>query len=157
MTTATKYSLEPRVTFSDHTYAAATATAPSSSNWGHVIWYTAGSCFVAFTESANGNIQSSHSADGVTWSTPVNRFSNRIVEELIEDTVGSRILVVTRTFDGTTPTGSVFNFNVAAKSHSNNLAYITSSDFTNLDSLRDAAVKTGSNNCLLYTSDAADE
>ena len=146
MTTATKYSLEPRVTFSDHTYAAATATAPSSSNWGHVIWYTAGSCFVAFTESANGNIQSSHSADGVTWSTPVNRFSNRIVEELIEDTVGSRILVVTRTFDGTTPTGSVFNFNVAAKSHSNNLAYITSSDFTNLDSLRDAAVKTGSNN-----------
>lgn len=151
MTTATRYTLEPRVTFSDHTYTATTGTAPSSSNWEHVIWYPAGGCFVAFTGSSASNIQSSHSTDGITWSTPVNRFSNRKVKKLLSDTNGSRILVVTDTFDGTTPTGSIYSFDVAAKSHTNNLAYITSSDFTNLSNLSGAANKEGSQGTVFTT------
>ena len=144
MTTATRYSLEPRVTFSDHTYTSTSVTAPSSTNWEHVIWFAAGGCYVAFTGSSSGNIQSSHSTDGISWSAPVNRFSNRVVHKLLADTNGSRILVVTDTFDGTTPTGSIYNFNGAAISHTNTLGYITSSDFTNLANLSGAAIKEGS-------------
>ena len=121
MTTATKYSLEPRVTFSDHTYAATQVTAPSSTNWTQVIWFPAGNCYVAVTAGGAGDTYTSHSADGVTWSSPAVRFTGKDVVAVQYDSWGSQVLIFAEDNGGAGGAGIIYQFGVAAKSHSNNL------------------------------------
>ena len=109
ITTSSQYSLEPRVTASDHTYVATSATAPSNTNWSHVVWFPAGNCWVTFTEGTT--VYSSHSTDGLTWSAPVTRLANHTVTKVISDTNGSRVLICT--------TNGVYGFNTANISNTN--------------------------------------
>ena len=132
MTTATRYSLEPRVTFSDHTLAVASVTAPSSTNWTHVIWFPAGNSYVAFTNGTT--VLSSHSSDGITWSTPATRLANHTVTKVISDTNGSRILICT--------TNGVYGFGTANLSDTNICPSINT-PFNTVD-VSGAAIKEGS-------------
>jgi len=132
MTTATRYSLEPRVTFSDHTLAATSVTAPSSTNWTEVVWFPAGNSYVAFTQGST--VYSSHSSDGITWSTPVTRIASRNVTKVISDTNGSRILICT--------TLGVYSFNTANLSNTN-VCPTMSAAFSSAN-IRGAAIKEGS-------------
>ena len=134
MTTATRYTLEPRVTFSDHTLTAASVTAPSSTNWEHVIWFPAGSHYVAFTSGTT--VLSSHSSDGVTWSTPATRLASHTVTKVISETNGSRILICT--------TSGVYGFNTANLSNTSICPSINPS-FNTVDT-KGSAIKEGSTN-----------
>ncbi len=132
LTTSTRYSLEPRVTFSDHTLVATSATAPSSTNWTEVIWFPAGNSYVAFTQGST--VYSSHSTDGLSWSTPVIRIASRNVTKVISDTNGSRILICT--------TLGVYSFNTANLSNTN-VCPTMSAAFSSAN-IRGAAIKEGS-------------
>ena len=90
-------------------YVATSATAPSNTNWSHVVWFPAGNCWVTFTEGTT--VYSSHSTDGLTWSAPVTRLANHTVTKVISDTNGSRVLICT--------TNGVYGFNTANISNTN--------------------------------------
>ena len=129
LTTSTRYTLEPRVTFSDHPLTATSVTAPSSADWEHVIWFPAGNHYVAFT--SGPTVLSSHSSDGVTWSTPATRLTSKTVRKVVSDTNGSRILICTS--DG------VYGFNTVMLSNTNAPSAINPS-FTSVD-VHGAAIK----------------
>ena len=135
----TRYSLEPRVTFSDHTLSATSVTAPSSANWEHVIWFPAGNNYVAFTSGTT--VLSSHSSDGVTWSTPATRLASHTVTKVLSDTNGSRVLICT--------TNGVYGFNTANLSNTNICPSINT-PFNTVD-VRGSAIKEGNQN-LVYGS-----
>ena len=139
LTTSTRYTLEPRVTFSDHTLTATSVTAPSSTNWEHVIWFPAGNNYVAFT--GGTTVLSSHSSDGVTWSTPATRLANHTVTKVISETNGSRILICT--------TNGVYGFNTANLSNTSICPSINT-PFNTVD-VKGSAIKEGSQN-LVYGS-----
>ena len=121
LSTNTRYSLEPRVVFSDHPLSATSVNAPSSDSWSQVIWFPAGNCYVAVTAGGAGDTYTSHSADGVTWSTPAVRFTGKDVGAVQYDSWGSQVLIYAEDNGGAGGAGIIYRFNVAAKSHSNNL------------------------------------
>jgi len=139
MTTATRYTLEPRVTFSDHPLTGTSVTAPSSANWEHVIWFPAGNHYVAFT--SGPTVLSSHSSDGVTWSTPATRLTSKTVRKVLSETNGSRILICT--------SSGVYGFNTANLSNTNTCPSINT-PFNTVD-VQGAAIKEGAQN-LVYGS-----
>ena len=134
LTTSTRYTLEPRVTFSDHPLTGTSVTAPSSDNWEHVIWFPAGNHYVAFT--SGPTVLSSHSTDGVTWSTPATRLTSKTVRKVLSETNGSRILICT--------SAGVYGFNTVMLSNTNTPSAINPS-FTTVD-VQGAAIKGGSTN-----------
>tara|TARA_E500000331_G_scaffold966_1_gene1001 strand:+ start:797 stop:5593 length:4797 start_codon:yes stop_codon:yes gene_type:complete len=134
LSTNTRYSLEPRVTFSDHPLSATSVNAPSSDSWEHVIWFPAGNHYVAFT--SGPTVLSSHSTDGVTWSTPATRLTSKTVSKVLSDTNGSRILICT--------SAGVYGFTTAMLSNSNTPSAINPS-FTAVD-VDGAAIKEGTSN-----------
>jgi len=119
--TNTRYSIEPRVTFSDHPLTATQITAPSSTIWKEVIWFDAGSCFVAVTAGGAGDTYTSHSADGITWSTPAVRFTGKDVVAVQYDSWGSQVLIFAEDNGGSGGGGKIYQFGVAAKSHATSL------------------------------------
>ena len=139
LATSTRYTLEPRVTFSDHTLTAASVTAPSSTNWEHVIWFPAGNNYVAFT--GGTTVLSSHSSDGVTWSAPATRLASHTVTKVLSDTNGSRVLICT--------TNGVYGFNTANLSNTNICPSINT-PFNTVD-VKGSAIKEGNQN-LVYGS-----
>ena len=120
--------------FSDHPLTATSVTAPSSDNWEHVIWFPAGNHYVAFT--SGPTVLSSHSTDGVTWSTPATRLTSKTVRKVLSETNGSRILICT--------SAGVYGFNTVMLSNTNTPSAINPS-FTTVD-VQGAAIKGGSTN-----------